>query len=131
MDNYHQSIVLQTTHVLQSLCRDSMSSINFSIWVMKLQDNHEAQVKLDLETVKLSHFTFLPKWFSSFTFIVKRESITSWSKAKDMTKFNKSCLFSLPSAFWAKVVPRDRKQLIACFDFLASAFPSGSWQNIV
>ena len=52
-------------------------------------------IETGIEAVKLPHYTFLPKLYSAFPFMIKIESINFWSEAKDVTELNKSCLLSL------------------------------------
>ena len=49
-------------------------------------------VETGIEAVKLPHYTFLPKLYSAFPFMIKIESINFWSEAKDVTEPSLSLL---------------------------------------
>lgn len=88
-------------------------------------------VETGAEAVKLPHYTFLPKLYFAFPFMIKI-ALTLDQKPKIWLNLIKVVRFpSKPSAFLAKTFPRDGKLLIACFDCLVSAFPSGTWLYII
>lgn len=92
----------------------------------------QTQLKLELELSSFPIILFCPNSILPSPPWWKGRALTLDQKPSIWLNLIKVVLFSSkPSAFLAKTFPRDRKLLIACFDFLASAFPSGTWLYII